>query len=181
MKFSSIKYLFLVISIFSLGLSCKFDQTLQEYFVLNQEASNFVVYDIPMSLVSSNNINFTGDQKEAFESIEKLNILGYRLEENNLNQFEIELHNIHEILNKEPFEELLRAGNNNDGKIILKYLGNNDAIDELIIFGRINTKGFIIIRVLGENMNPNKVLTLGNLINQLDFGQVPVNEVMKFF
>ena len=80
MKFSSIKYLFLVISIFSLGLSCKFDQTLQEYFVLNQEASNFVVYDIPMSLVSSNNINFTGDQKEAFESIEKLNILGYRLE-----------------------------------------------------------------------------------------------------
>ena len=30
-------------------------------------------------------------------------------------------------------------------------------------------------------MNPNKVLTLGNLINQLDFGQVPVNEVMEFF
>ena len=181
MKFSSIISLLLLMCLSSIALSCKLDQTLQGYFVSNQEASNFVVYDIPMSLVSANNINLTADQEAAFESIDKLNILGFSLEKNNSNQFQTELQIVHEILNNAPYEELLRAGNNEEGKIILKYLGIDKAIDELIIFGRINTKGFVIIRVLGKDMSPNKIITLGNLIDQLDFGQVPVNEVMEFF
>ena len=108
-------------------------------------------------------------------------VVHFDLEKNNSNQFQTELQIVHEILNNAPYEELLRAGNNEEGKIILKYLGIDEAIDELIIFGRINTKGFVIIRVLGKDMSPNKIITLGNLIDQLDFGQVPVNEVMEFF
>ena len=44
--------------------------------------------------------------------------------------------------------------------VSVNYLGEEDAIDEVIIFGADNNKGFAVVRVIGENMNPSAILKL---------------------
>ena len=41
-------------------------------------------------------------------------------------------------------------GNSTDGKLYIKYIGEDSEIDELIVFGFSQTNGFAIIRVLGR-------------------------------
>ena len=48
------------------------------------------------------------------------------------------------------------------GSISVNYLGEEDAIDEIVIFGSDNNKGFAVIRVVGENMNPNDIMKMAN-------------------
>ena len=50
----------------------------------------------------------------------------------------------------------------------MKYLGEEDAIDEVIIFASDDTKGFAIFRLLGDDMKPGQMLKLMNSINSGD-------------
>lgn len=47
-----------------------------------------------------------------------------------------------------------------NGNVTVNYLGEEDAIDEVVIFGSDNEKGFAVVRVIGENMNPANILKL---------------------
>lgn len=51
-----------------------------------------------------------------------------------------------------------------DGNVSVNYLGEQDAIDEVVIFGSDKEKGFAVVRVIGENMNPNEILKLAQEI-----------------
>ena len=169
--------LFIVVAL----TSCNYGETLQSYFVANQETPNFVSVDIPVSLVSVDNIELTNNQKEAYESMSKLNMLGYTLTENNEAEYKIELAKVQDLLKNEKYQELFRGGNTTDGKVIIKYIGDDDSIDELIIFGSANNKGFAIIRVLGNNMQPSKIMELGDVVGQLKSDESAVNNFMDFF
>ena len=57
--------------------------------------------------------------------------------------------------------------NANNINVSVNYLGEEEAIDEVIIFGSENTKGFAIVRVIGDNMNPSDIFKLMEKI-QLD-------------
>ena len=46
------------------------------------------------------------------------------------------------------------------GNVSVSYLGKEDAIDEVVIFGLDDKKGFALVRVLGENMSPSEILKL---------------------
>jgi len=54
-------------------------------------------------------------------------------------------------------------------KASIKYLGDDDAIDEVIIFGTDKEYGFALIRVLGKNMKPESVSELIAAIQQANF------------
>jgi len=45
-------------------------------------------------------------------------------------------------------------------KAELYYMGEEDAIDELIVFGSDEEKGFGIARVTGDDMNPEAIIRL---------------------
>ena len=162
-------------------MSCNQGETLQSYYVANQERPSFISVDVPISFVDVEKVELTETQKEAYESIDKLNMLGYRLDKNNTEEYKAELAKVRTILKDEKYEELFRAGNNQDGKILVKYIGTDTTIDELIVFGNMNDNGFAIIRVLGDDMEPSKIMSLGDVINQMDTDESSVKEFMNFF
>ena len=66
------KYLLVFTSFFLLS-GCTSKASLQSYFVDHEGASAFVSYDIPMSILNTENILLSEDQSDAINSIDKLN------------------------------------------------------------------------------------------------------------
>jgi len=178
---TSIKNIVMSFFIAAVLMSCNYGETLQGYFVANQETPNFVSLDIPTSFVNLDKVSLTEIQKEAYESVNKLNMLAYRLSDSNIEDYKAELAKVQLILKDERYEELFRGGNSSDGKIIVKYIGTDTTIDELIIFGSAKDRGFAIVRVLGNNMEPAKIMSLGSVVNQMSTDENSVEEFMNFF
>lgn len=160
--------------------SCNQGESLQGYYVANQETPNFVSLDIPTSFVQIDKVDLSEDQLEAYNSIDKLNMLGYSKTEDEAT-YKTELAKVQSILKNEKYEELMRGGNAKDGKFIVKMIGDGDTIDELIVFGSANERGFAIVRVLGDNMDPSKIIKLGDVIDKMKTDQSGVEDIMKFF
>lgn len=179
--YTSIKKIVMFFIVAVVLTSCGYsDGTLQGYYVVNQETPNFISVDIPVSFVNIENAELTKVQKEAYESIDKLNMLGYRKDGDNEEEYKAELAKVQKILKNQKYQDLFRGGSS-DGKIIVKYIGDDTSIDELIIFGTMNDTGFGIIRVLGNNMEPAKIMKLGNVVNQISSEESAVEDFMKFF
>jgi hypothetical protein len=181
MNISSIKKLVMSLFIVATLSSCNYGETLQSYYVANQETPNFVSVDIPVSFVSVDNIDLTDEQRDAYDSMDKLNMLAYTLSDDNEVEYKAELAKVQTLLKDEKYQELFRGGNTTDGKVVIKYIGDDDSIDELIILGAANDRGFAIIRVLGDNMEPAKIMKLGEVVGQLSSDETAVNDVMGFF
>ncbi len=162
-------------------ISCNQGPTLQSYYVDNQETGNFTSIDLPTSVVSFDESQLTNDQKEAYNSVKRLSFLGYKLEEGNEVEFKAELAKVKTILKNEKYKELMRVGNNKDGKLIIKYLGSETKIDELIVFGNSNDQGFGIVRVLGKNMQPDKMMSLVEAMNKADIDENQLKGITEFF
>lgn len=179
---TSIKNIVASLLITATLFSCGYGgETLQGYYVVNQEAPNFISVDIPVSFVSIEKAKLTDVQREAYESIDKLNMLGYRKSDDNIEEYKAELAKVQTILKDERYQELFRGGNSTDGRIIVKYIGTDTTIDELIIFGAMSDAGFGIIRVLGDNMEPAKIMKLGEVVDQLSSDENSVEDFMQFF
>ena len=95
--------------------------------------------------------------------------------------YKTELAKVQTILKNEKYEELMRGGNAKDGKFIVKMIGEGDTIDELIVFGSANERGFAIVRVLGDNMDPAKIIKLGDVIDKMKTDETGVKDFMNFF
>ena len=179
---TSIKKIVMVCFVITtLFTSCDQGATLQTYFVDNQETANFISIDIPVSFVQIDEEQLNEEQLEAYESIDKLNMLGYRLEGDNEADYKLELEKVQTILKSEKYQDLFRGGNNKDGKIVVKYIGEDSTIDELILFGNMNNTGFAVIRVLGNKMDPAKIMKLGDVVQSMTSEENSVNDFMKFF
>ena len=77
----SIKNLLAIIIITSLIVSCNNKPSLQKYYVDNQETKDFMVADIPTSILSIDQDELSESQLEAYNSIIKLNFLGFKIKE----------------------------------------------------------------------------------------------------
>ncbi|NNF18806.1 MAG: DUF4252 domain-containing protein, partial [Flavobacteriaceae bacterium] len=66
------------------------------------------------------------------------------------------------------YKDLMKI-NSPEMKGMVKYQGDDDAIDEVVIYGNNNDKGFALVRVLGENMNPAQLMNLVKAIQKSDF------------
>jgi hypothetical protein len=179
--YTSIKNNVIALFIVAVLTSCNYGETLQSYYVANQETPNFISLDIPTSFVNIDKTTLNQEQKDAYESIDKLNMLAYRLDDANVDEYQEELLKVQNILKDEKYEDLFRGGNSTDGKIIVKYIGTDTSIDELIIFGSANEKGFAIVRVLGDNMEPAKLMLLGDIMKNANPDENNVKEFMDFF
>lgn len=173
--FSSIVLLFLVLS------ACSSTQSLQEYYVDNSENPNFLSLDIPTSILNLDNADLSAIQKEALGSLKKLNILAFKKTAENAEAFKIEKANVKAILKNDKFIELMKM-NTSYGKATVRYLGDENAIDEVIIYGANDEKGFALIRVLGNKMNPAHMVQLLQAIQKSDYkgeGLEKLGELMK--
>lgn len=177
----SIKNLYIVVLLATLLVSCSQKETLQGYFVNHQDSPNFMSIDIPTGVLGIDKTKLTEEQKLAYESINKLNMLGYSLKDGNETEFQKELSTVRTILKDDKYQDLIRGGNNSDGKVVVKYIGTDSSIDELIVLGSMNDKGFAVVRVLGDDMQPAKILKLSEAIKDINVAEQDISSFVEFF
>lgn len=68
---------------------------------------------------------------------------------------------LEKILKGSEYKSLMRFTEKNI-KISLYYSGEGDAIDEVIAFGYGSEQGVGVARILGDNMDPSKIMKMMN-------------------
>ena len=161
--------------------SCSSEQSLQEYYVNNSENPNFLSFDVPASILDLNEVDLSKQQKDAITALKKLDILAFKKTEDNTASYSTEKSMVKSILANKDFIELMKM-NTPYGKATIKYLGDEDAIDEVIIYGDNDEKGFALIRVLGNDMNPANTVQLLQAIQKSNYkgeGLEKLGELLK--
>ncbi len=159
---------------------CNDGASLQRYFVDNQESANFTTIDLPISIVKIDESKLTNEQKEAYSSVKRLNFLGYKLDESNLDRFNAELSKVKTILKGKKYNDLMEF-NDKSTKVLVKYLGNDDSAEEFIVFASSKELGFGIVRVLGDKMSPEKMVTLADAMRNSDIDKSQFGGIIDFF
>jgi len=175
------KKIITVLSVISLlaFFACSSTQSLQEYYVDSSENPNFISLDVPTSILNLQNEDLSETQQEALQSLKKLNLLAFRKTSENGAEYEVEKAKVNAILKNDDFVELMKL-NSEYGKGVIKYVGDEDAIDEVIIYGSSDDKGFALIRVLGKDMNPAYIIQLMDAIQKSDYKGEGLGEIGEF-
>jgi hypothetical protein len=148
--------------------ACSPTLSLQEYYVDNSENPNFLSIDLPVSLLNMEKADLTEEQRGALESLRKLNLLAFKKTEANTAEFQTEKAKVKAILKHDKFTELMKM-NTSYGRATITYLGDDDAIDEVVIYGDSDDKGFMLVRILGDNMNPTKMIQFLQALDKSDY------------
>lgn len=138
--------------------SCDSKPSLQEYLVDKQEDNAFVKIDLATSLLYAEENKLTAEQKEVLKTVKKINVVGYPIK-GNAEEYKSERDKIKEILAQEKYQTLMTMGSNKQG-MSLKYVGEEEAIDEMIVYGNDSERGFIVFRLIGDDMKPEDMIRM---------------------
>lgn len=144
-------------------ISCNNTASLQKYFVDSQQNEEFIAIDLPASILKLKDVEVSEDVKNTLNTIKKINFLALQVNETNKDFYTSEKDKVKKILKNPNYKQLMRF-THNLGNVSVSFLGEDEAIDEVIIFGSDDQKGFAIIRVTGENMNPTDILKISQEI-----------------
>lgn len=175
------KHIVVMVILVATFFSCDQNPSLQTYFVDNQEKPNFLSIDVPLSMLKIDESKLTEEQKEAYNSIDKVNMLAYKKDSVDQTNFKMELSKVKTILDDQKYQELMRGGNSTEGKFVVKYLGDDDDIDEFILFGNSNDMGFAVVRILGDEMDANKLMQLSSVLQKGNIDNANISQFMDFF
>ncbi|HDZ06341.1 hypothetical protein LCGC14_0148670 [marine sediment metagenome] len=148
--------------------SCSSEQSIQQYYVASAENPNFMSFDLPSSLLNLEKANLSESEMEVASSLKKLNILAFQKKPENEADYQTQKAAIKSILKGSDYSELMKM-NTSMGKATIQLKGDEDTIDEVIIFGDNDEKGLILVRVLGDNMNPASFVQLIQAMEKSDF------------
>jgi hypothetical protein len=155
--------------------SCNSEKSLQRYLVDRQDDDTFLKVDIAASLLKSENNNLTQEEKDILETVKKINVVAYPNKGDNEANYKIKKQELKDIINQEEYKTLMKFGSNNKGAV-LKYLGEEDAINEIIVFASDDEKGFALFRLLGENMRPDDMI---KLMQSIEKGDVDASQLQS--
>lgn len=146
-----------------LTVACDTQPSLQKYYIDSKENNAFISIDLPANIIELKDENVSEEVKNTLKTIKKVNFLALQINDSNQELFDAEKEKVAEILKNPDYKQLMRM-KTADGNVTVNYLGAADAIDEVIIFGSDSKRGFALVRVLGENMNPSEILSLAQEI-----------------
>ncbi|NMH28146.1 DUF4252 domain-containing protein [Flavobacterium silvaticum] len=161
--------LFLVTCLF---LSCakREDKTLQEYMVTKSQEPDYFSVDFNPSMFKPATSNLTSNEQQALKGVEKLNVIAYHSDSIPAAFYKSETTKIKKFLTQDSqYQELMHVNSGKDGGMI-SYVGNDEHIDELVLFGKQHDNGFAIVRVIGKDMTPETVFALFKVIRERGFG-----------
>jgi hypothetical protein len=158
--FSKVAALLIVTIVF---FSCNSGPSLQQYYVDSKENNEFISIDLPANILQLKDEDVSEEIKNTLKTIKKVNFLALQISETNKDLFISEKEKVKQILKNPKYKQLMRM-NGGKGNVSINYLGDEDAIDEVVIFGSDNNKGFALVRVIGENMNPSEILKISQQI-----------------
>ena len=160
--------------------SCSNKESLQRYIVDRQDDDSFLKIDIAASLLQTDSANLSQEEKDILKTIKKINVIAYPIEEGNVSAYEVKMQVLKTILDQDRYKTLMKYGSNKEGAT-LKYVGLEDAIDEIIVFVRDDEKGFALFRLLGDDMRPEQMIKLMTAIEKGDVDISKLNSIGKIF
>lgn len=155
---------------------CKSEPTLQKYFVEKKNDNQFQSLDLDPSMLKLDSNALSIKQNEALNSFEKVNILICSKPEKT--KLSDEAQKINQILADKKYQTLIKIGSGKQ-EANLSFTGTDNAIDEFIVYGNHQEKGLALVRVTGNNMNVNHVITLMGLIQKSNFDQEKIKPLLN--
>jgi len=176
---NSIKVLGVAILGLILFVACNNQKTIQEYYVEKQESNDFIAIDLPASIVDVSE-NASEETKATMKTIKKLNVLAFKIDEKNRMEFEKEQAEVKQILKSDQYNELMRM--KHEGvNIVINYQGSDESVDEFILFASDDSKGFALARILGDKMEPAKIMKMAEDMKNLDADGSALAELGEIF
>lgn len=145
--------------------SCEQKPTVQKYFVEKSCKPNFAVVDVAPSFIKAADLKLTAEEKEALESLKKFNVMIYKKDSLDSGEYKAEAENVKELLKQDNYEELMKM-NLQGMNASISTKGEGENIDEFLVYLNNSDTGFGVIRAIGDDMTPNKVMTLVSLIQK---------------
>jgi len=143
--------------------SCNSEPSLQKYFVENSEKKDFLALDISSSILNTDKTKLTAEQKTAIQSFDKMNIIAFKINDKNKDSYDAESAKVSQILKNETYQELMKVGSGKDAASV-SYVGDEDHIGEFVLFAKKKENGFAVVRILGNDMNPNNIMNMISLL-----------------
>ena len=162
-------------------VGCNSEPSLQKYFVENSENKDFIAVDVSPSILNVDASKLTADQVKALQSFDKMNILAFKRNDKNQVQFEAERSKVNTILKDEKYQQLMKFGSGKDGASV-SFVGDDEHINEFVLYANKKENGFAVVRVLGKDMNPTTIMNMISILKEsnLDLEQLkPLQEMMK--
>ncbi|PJB13498.1 MAG: DUF4252 domain-containing protein [Flavobacteriales bacterium CG_4_9_14_3_um_filter_40_17] len=147
--------------------ACNNQSSLQAYLVDKRENNQFINIDLPISLFKIDSLALNKNQKNALESLRKINVLALKIDKGGKALYDSEKEKIKQILKSGDYHELVKFGSNQKGASV-SYYGEEESVDEVVFFGSDNEKGLILLRVLGDEMNPAHIAQLLSVVQGVD-------------
>lgn len=173
------KRLCLLLLAFWVG-SCASEPTLQQYFVEKSEDGDFVTVDFVPDNLNLDKAKLTVEQREAVKSFRKMNILAFQRTDGNAAKYETERIRVDSLLQDEQYQELMHISGKTKGGS-LRFLGNENEIEEFVVYAHQADNGFAIVRVLGDNMTPDDVYNLMSVMRSANIDAAALQPLQELF
>lgn len=162
-------------------VSCDQKPTLQKYFVEKSQEKGFAAIDLGTGFLKADKLKLDAEETKALESMKKFNVLIFKSNGTNAAEFDKEKAKVKDLLKTDNYDELMKVSLEGGGMSV-NTKGENDHIEEFVLFLNRKETGFGVIRVLGKDMTPQNVLTMVNLLQKsgANSGQLkPLMDIMK--
>lgn len=173
-------FILYILGLALLTVSCQQEPTLQKYYVEHSNDKGFMTIDIAPTFIKTEKLKLTEEETAALKSLHKFNVLALKSDGKNQAQLKKEGEKVKQLLKGDEYEELIHFGSNDRGASI-HTVGEGDAIEEFVVYVNQKETGMAVVRVMGEDMNPNNIMTLVGLMQKggLDMEQLkPLQSIM---
>lgn len=160
---------------------CTSEPSLQKYFVENTESNDFIAVDVSPSILNVEKTKLTPAQSDALEAFDKMNILAFKLDDTNRVLYEEERLKVNEILKAEKYQQLMKVGSGKQG-VTVSFVGEEEDIEEFVLYAHSSETGFAVIRILGNEMSPTDMMNMLSVLqtSKIDLDQLkPLQDMIK--
>ena len=151
-------------------ISCNSNKSVQQYFLEKQSSPDFISLTLPASILNIAVDSLAAEEQDAVNSLKKLNVLVYHSPEGASDRFTKEEEEVTAVLNNSKYQDLISA-HTPMGSGTIMFLGAESTIDEFLAFGSDLRQNFILIRVLGDDMNPKHIKPFITALQQSDINE----------
>ncbi|WP_336129264.1 DUF4252 domain-containing protein [Mesoflavibacter sp. CH_XMU1422-2] len=177
---NQLKSIITVLTIALLFVSCKDENSIQTYFVDHREQPEFLSLDLSAKMLDLSKADLTVEQQEAYNSIEKLDVLAYRVNDGDVVAYEQELQKAKKVFKNEKYEELMEFKDNGIS-FKISTIGNENTVDEFLVLANSKEMGFTFVRVIGDEMKPEQLVKLITELQHADVDNNQLNQLFNYF
>lgn len=149
-------------------MSCQ-TESLQSFMVDHKSDDNFLSVDFSLRTFVDNFDDLPEEQKQLFKDINKVNFLAFRKNESNNASYNTKRTQLLEILGNEFEGKQLMSVNAEEGLMKMYADQIEDNAEEIVIFASSDEKGFMLFRLLGDDLNPGNFYKMMQMSDDMNF------------